>query len=298
MNIPWQHVEVFVAVAENGSFSAAARRLRTSQPTVSRRIAALEAVVGKPLFRRDVEGAQLSDEGARLLPAAQQMARFASELERSAAGFEERPAGSVRIASPPGIAFEFLVPFARHFRDRYPEIRIEVLAGIENADLSRGEAELALRNNAPSQGELEALGGVAVPLGVFGSPEYAAAKLGCGPLEPKELDWVTWSYPLEHLTPRRELEAMIEGFEPAFASNDYNVLRRAARVGLGAMILPKAEHPYWPMSDLVEIPTTLPLPSGEVYLVCARSMRWVPRIRAVADALLGVLEEGKGARRL
>ena len=76
----------------------------------------------------------------------------------------------------------------------------------------------------------------------------------------------------------------------AFASDDYVVQKRACAFGLGAMILPRAQHPFLTDSTLVEIPSPIPLPEGEMHLVCAKSMEHVPRVRAVANALIREFE--------
>jgi DNA-binding transcriptional LysR family regulator len=74
VHIPWNEVELFLAVAEAGSLSAAAKRLKTTQPTVSRRLADLEASLGEPLFARSVDGTVPTSFGERMLPAARHMA--------------------------------------------------------------------------------------------------------------------------------------------------------------------------------------------------------------------------------
>jgi DNA-binding transcriptional LysR family regulator len=289
---PWADLELFLAVAESGSFSSAARRLRITQPTVSRRIQALEAALGLPLFRRDADGAHLTAAGERLLPSAQQMARWANELGRSAASVSDEPEGVVRIATAPGFAHDFLVPFARDLRQRLPEVRLELLTGIETIDLSRGHAEIAVRGRRPTQPDLACVARIAVRLGVFASKRYAR-KL-TPPLAPADIDWVTWSAPLEHLAPRPELEALIPGFKPVFASNDFVVQHRAVAEGLGAMILPATRDAYDPYPPLVELPLELPLPEGELFVVCAKAMRAVPRVESVLDLLCERLASVEG----
>lgn len=293
MYTPWGDLELLLTVAEAGSFSAAARALKTTQPTVSRRIAALEEHFGRPLFRRDVEGAHLTPEGERLIPAAQQMARWAGELSQLASGWEDKPEGRVRIAAPPGFAHEFLVPFARELRSRAPGLVVEILAGIEHLDLSRGQAELALRTRPPTQPDLQAVLTIGAELGVFASADYARS-VPCNP-RVQDIAWVTWAPPYEHLPPRPQLETMIPGFVPAFASNDYIIQQRAVAEGLGAMILARVRDPYRKEPPLVELDVKLPLPRQEMYVVCARTMRWVPRVQLLIDELRRALERVEGA---
>ena len=121
-------------------------------------------------------------------------------------------------------------------------------------------------------------------LGVFVSESYAE-RLPERP-DPAQLDWVTWSFPYLHVEPRPQLERLIPNFEPAFASDDYLVLKRAVIEGLGVMIMERTTHLFVSGPALVEIDTGIALPSSEMHLVCAKSMQYVTRVRAVADLLI------------
>src|SRR5688572_25202382 len=107
MDIPWEDVKLFLAVAEARSLSAAARRLRVAQPTVSRRLADLEARLGETLFLRSVDGTAPTSFGESLVEPARRMAECAGDLERAALRADAAPRGVVRITAPPGVAFDF-----------------------------------------------------------------------------------------------------------------------------------------------------------------------------------------------
>jgi DNA-binding transcriptional LysR family regulator len=292
MDISWDDAQTFLAVAEHQSFSAAARVLGLGQATISRRIAEAEQRLGCQLFRRGKRGAELTADGARLLPAAEQMARWATEFDRLARGAEEDPSGTVRIAAPPGLAVELFAPFARLVRARWPRIVLEVLASIDHVDLSRGAADLAIRTRAPQEPELTTLRSERFDLAVFGSREYRASlppRPGLG-----DLAWVTWAFPYEHVAPRPLLERLIPGFEPVFASDSYLVQKSAVAAGMGAMVLERVQHPVAHQAPLVEIEVDLELPRGEFHLVCAKSMQSVPRVRAVADLVVAEFDTWVG----
>src|SRR5690606_5110814 len=110
MHIPWDEVQLFLAVAESRSLTAAARRLRITQPTARRRLAQLESVLGERLFVRSVEGVTPTPFAERMLEPARRMAEWAGEVDRAAARAESSPRGAVRITAPPGVAFEVLAP--------------------------------------------------------------------------------------------------------------------------------------------------------------------------------------------
>jgi DNA-binding transcriptional LysR family regulator len=287
MHIPWDDLQIFLAVAEGGSLSGAARRLRLTQPTVSRRVAALEAAVGEPLFVRTAEGASLTSLGERLLEPSRRMAEWAGEAERAAEKGETSPRGVVRIAAPPGIAFEFAAPFAAWLRGRLPEVRIEVLASVQYLDLSRREADLALRLQAPAQRDLVTLARLEHEVGAFASEGYVRSlprRYG-----PADVAWIAWAPPLEHLPPNPELAAMIPGFVPAFASDDFLVQLRAAEVGLGAIFLGRVRHRF-SAGSLVELDLDFGDLRRSLHLVCAKSALEIPRVRAVAELLAAELE--------
>jgi DNA-binding transcriptional LysR family regulator len=217
------------------------------------------------------------------------MARWAGEFGRLVQGADESLEGPVRIAAAPGTAVDFLAPFARLVGQRLPEVRLEVLASVDHIDLSRGTADLALRTREPNEPELTVLHSIEIPMGVFASAEYAA-RFPDGAAGASELDWISWASPYEHVPPRPLLERVVPGFEPVFASDNYLVQKSAARSGLGAMILEKTDHPLAAAPELVEIQTSLPLGSGALHLVCAKSMQYVPRIRAISRLLIEQLD--------
>ena len=138
-------------------------------------------------------------------------------------------------------------------------------------------------------------------VGVFATATYAEALARrraeadrSGPIALGELDWVTWSRPRDNVAPRPMLERAIPDFTPRFASDDYLVLRAATRAGLGAMILDvqSAER-----DGLVELDVGMRPPAPAFHLVCARSMRFVPRVRLVAERVIAALAQSDDATR-
>lgn len=291
MTLPWDDVAYFLAVAEAGSFSSAARRLRVGQATVSRRIAQLEALVGAPLFRRGVDGVTLTAAADRLLPAARRMAESAGELTRLVAAGESQPTGRVRIAAPPGIAVDLLAPFARHVRKVHPALRLEVLSGIGYVDLVRHDADLALRARKPTEDALTWIGELQVPA-VAMATKALIRRLPANPTV-KDVDWITWAPPYENLPPRPQLERLIPGFEPVFTSDSYLVQWAAAEAGIGAMFMDPRRHRFARRSPLTPLPMKFDY-VGRTYLVAAKTMLIVPRVRAVVDLLVEEFEKAEG----
>jgi len=300
--LAWDDVQLFLAIAEAGSLSSAAKRLGIRQPTVSRRLADLEYRLGYQLFTRAVAGAALTAAGERLLEPARKMAEWATEVTRTAEhGGAATPRGVVRLTAPPGVAFDFVAPFAAEVRAKCPEVRLEVLATLQPLDLSRGEADLALRIRSAVPPDLVTLGTLEVENAVVVSKRYAT-KL---PRRPKlaELDWIGWAPPYTEVPPNPQLAAAIPGFRPAFTSDNYLVQWRACEAGVGAMVLGLVHHRFALPSSLVALPIDLgPWARSAIHLVCARSALALPRVRAVADLVLaelrrlpGFSQDGRGA---
>ncbi len=284
MTINWDEAQTFLAVVEHQTFSKAARTLGIGQPAVSRRIQQLEQRLKQQLFIRGKHGALPTDAAVRLIPAAEQMARWAGEFDRVMSGVERAMSGIVRIAAPPGIAFEQLAPFAAHLRAIEPALTIEILSAVEHIDLTRGMADLAIRTQAPREPELMAWHHGQSQPGVFASVDYAAnIKQPCSW---QDLDWICWSKSMEHVTPYPILNKLIPGFTPVFRSDDYLVQKSAVESGLGAMVMSQPKT-----TNLEKIEVGVTLPPYDFYLVSARSMQHVPRVCVVIEALIAWLTQ-------
>ncbi|WNG47556.1 LysR family transcriptional regulator [Archangium minus] len=290
MDIPWEDVRLFLAVAETGSLSGAARKLRIGQPTVSRRLAALEYSLGAALFRRSVDGASLTSAGERLLVPAKKMAEWAGEVGRAVDSSDRSPRGLVRITASPYLSFDFLAPFAAWLAGKHPGLRLEVLSSVQYLDLNRGEADLALRSKAPTQEGLKQVLALEFENTVCVSKSLAA-KL---PRKPSlsDLPWIAWSPPLDTLPPNPQLEELIPGFTPAFTSDNYLVQLAAAEAGIGAMVMARFRHRFSRPTSLVPLSIDLgPYQRSTLHLVCAKSALDIPRVRRVSELLVSELEK-------
>jgi DNA-binding transcriptional LysR family regulator len=289
MNIPWEDLQLFLAIAETGSLSRAAKQLRVGQPTVSRRLAALEYSVGTPLFLRKVDGVALTTAGERLVAPSKRMAEWAGEASRAASSTDEGLSGQVRLTAAPFICFDFLAPFAAHVATRQPGLRLEVLSTMQYLDLGRGEADLAIRSRAPTQPELTTVCTFQVENAVFVAKSLAA-KLPKRP-QLKDLPWIGWAPPFDNIPPQPQLEAAIPGFKPVFTSDNFLVHLSAAEAGVGAVILARTPHRFSRPKNLVELPIDLgPWRTATVHLVCAKSALDIPRVRVVAQLMTAELQ--------
>ena len=171
----WNRTRAFLVTAEEGSFSDAARALKTTQPTVGRQVAALEEALGVALFERVGRGVVLTPSGLELVEHAREMAAAALRFSRIAAGKTVSLDGLVRISASGVIAAHYLPGPVKAIRALHPGIEIEILGTNEVSDLGRREADIALRNFRPKRPDLVARK-VRDSLGyLYATPDYLAS---------------------------------------------------------------------------------------------------------------------------
>lgn len=170
--LDWAAIQVFLAVADTGSLSAAARQLGQSQPTLGRKVRALEARLGLTLFLRQPRGLVLSDEGRLILDPARRMARAMGELALTAAARDDRLAGTCRVTASQMVATRVLPPILARIRAELPQLQIELVASDDTDSLMYRAADIALRMYRPAQPDLIARHLGDVPLGAFGATAY------------------------------------------------------------------------------------------------------------------------------
>jgi len=150
----WNRARAFLVTAEEGSLSAAALALDMSQPTVGRQVSALEEELGISLFERTNSGLVLTQSGADLMIEVKAMADAATNLSRLASGHVETVEGKVCISATEMMAAYVLPSIIEKLRNQWPKIEIEIIASSDTSDLSRREADIAIRNYRPTQQEL------------------------------------------------------------------------------------------------------------------------------------------------
>lgn len=168
----WQ---TYVRVIETGSFSAVARELGTSQPQVSKQIAALEAGLEVRLIRRSTRRLSMTEEGERLYAEARRIVQEVSEVESQLKGAGQ-PQGTLRIACPPAFAGRKLLPLAASFMQHYPQLTLEFSVQDRFVDLVEEGIDVAIRI-----GELSDMGLHAKRIGTarricVASPRYLTAR--------------------------------------------------------------------------------------------------------------------------
>ncbi|MGH1344604.1 MAG: LysR family transcriptional regulator [Nannocystales bacterium] len=282
-SVHWDDLRVFVAVADVQSFSAAARSLGVEPSTIGRRIKRLEDVLGVTLFERHSDGLRPTAASKPLLQHARDAARSIDTLVATA---REHPnaGGRVRVACTAAMADLVLVPNMQSFLSEHPALRIDLETGLEFVDVSRGQADVALRSRRPSEHGLVSRKLATMHFAPFATKAYAAAHRA----EPPSLwDWllvradvVETAWFEKHL-----------GVEPRLTMHSFKAQLDAVRQGLGVgLIASKAAAMF---DDLVELALPgLPEPAPfELWLVTQQERRQQPHVRAVIDWLTRLVEE-------
>jgi DNA-binding transcriptional LysR family regulator len=281
----WGDVKFFLATARAGSTLRAARELRVSQTTVARRIHSLEKALSVRLFDRHRDGYRLNEAGTTILKQAERVAKDAETLERLATEQARHLSGVIRVTTVEDVADAMLTPLLAEFIDQYPDIRVDVIATERRLDLSRGEADIAIRaSNSPAEPGTTVRKLAEGRWSLYCSRAYASKHgtpkrtgdlhhhliIGVeGPMA--KVPAVAW---LAAAAPRSKVRTMCSTFSNALA---------AVKSGNGIAALPRsmaARHP-----DLIEC-LGVPNSTFGFYLVTRQTMKDVPRVKAFIEFLL------------
>jgi len=280
--VDWDDVRHFLALARTGSVRAAGSLLGVSHSTVARRVEALEQRLGVRLFDRHRDGYLLTDAGREMVPGAERVEREMAALERGLAGQDARLEGPVRVTCTDAFIAKILLRILRPLCEAHPGIELELDAEAKNLDLSKREADVALRAFLPTAAPPEHLiGRRLVPITVCNyvgtahaarlDPEQGAQPvrwLGSNLTKVVEELAASSSYP----------EAPVWG---TFASME--VMAEAARAGLGMVMLPT--YAGDPDPGLTRLPKPDLRHVADFWLLSHGDLRDNARLRATREAI-------------
>ena len=276
----WSLIQSFLAVAETGSLSAAARQLNRSQPTLGRHIQTLEQDLGCQLFDRHPRGLQLSPSGTQLLPMAREMHAQMNAIALSVAGQSQQLSGTVRIAASVFASHYVLPPILAHIRQLEPSIQLELVPSDSSENLLFRAADIAVRMYRPSQLDIITRHVCDLPLGIFAAHSYLDR---CG--TPETIDQLLQhdlvGYDSNDLIMRtiRSLGWKVE--QKNFTTRCDNqatyweLVRAGCGIGFSQTAVGRADPLVQELDLGLEIP---PLP---VWLAAHQAMRQTPRIARV-----------------
>jgi len=283
----WDLVRAFLAVVEAGSLTRAATQLDTSQPTLSRQIAALEYQTGAALFERTTRGLSLTEAGDALVEPARRMQAAAQALSLAVAGRAQSLAGTVRLTASEMMSAHVLPPVLAQLRAAHPEIEIELVASNRIDNLLAREADIAIRMVRPDQGSLVTRHVADYPLGFYAHTDYLTGRPPVTPNTLAEHDWVGLDQSPQLIDGFRAAGFAIDRHFFAFRCDNQIVGWEAVRAGLGIGITMQRVAARDP--KLVRLLPEFTVPPLPVWLTAHRELRATPRMRIVFDTLAAAL---------
>jgi DNA-binding transcriptional LysR family regulator len=281
--VEWSDVRIFLAIARHGTLGAAGRRLGQTQPTMGRRLRALEAALGHTLFQRTREGFVLTDEGQAMLPHAERMEEEALALERELAGGEAVLEGLLRVSCSDWFGVVLLTPVLAGFSGLHPRVTVELLTDPRVYSLARREADLAFRIRPFEEPEVISRRLLSIPYGVYvqaGGPHPTAGDGAGFPLVLMDTAFggmpdVAW------------IERKLPNARVATRSNNREVQARLCALGAGIAVLPRPLADATPGLELVDLGE--PPPGRDTFVGYHRDLRRQRRLRALLDLVIARL---------
>ena len=284
--LDWNDLRFALAVSREGSLSGAARALGVHQSTVGRRLETLEAALGVKLFVRSPTGLTTTADGAQVLESIDELAASLVLLERGVLDSRESVRGLVRVAVTETTARQLVEGALPSLLEEHPELCVELVVSNTVADLTRGDAELAVRLVGPDEGLVARRLGM-VRYGLYASDAYLALE------RPQFLAGLAGH---DVVVPARELSRGPEarwlaehGAEARrrLASGSLITLAHAVARGIGICPLPVN------LANMVHgVRLVRPLPEIQprpVWLVMPPELRGLPRLRPAANAIAAEL---------
>ncbi len=278
----WNDLRYLLAIAREGSTLSAAKALGVSQPTVQRRLAALEERIERKLVEHNPTGYRLTELGKALLPHAVDVERSVEAFQRQLMSAGEELTGTLRVTCPEGLASRLLAPVLEAFREKHPGLRVDLIMTDRRLDLAKGEAEVALRIHEPGDDQLIARRIANSPWAVFASRSYI--KRHSRPQRWEDLDQhaiIEFAGELADNHAARWLREVAPKATIAIRGNSMLGVLAAVKSGAGLaplpMLLGGAEDGLEPVLESIpEIDTKL-------YLVIHADLKRTPRVRAFCD---------------
>lgn len=288
VNFDWNRARAFLAVAEEGSLLAAARALGQAQPTLGRQINALEQELGVALFERVGRGLVLTPTGMDLADHVRAMRDAAERITLTAAGQSQQVEGSICLSASDSFAAYCLSPVLTRLRRAYPGIEIRLVASNRASDLSRREADIAIRHFRPTQPDL-----IARKIGEFEACLYATPGYLRGIGDPttqegfKDAEFLGFDDSDSMLNGLRDAGFDLTGRNFPVVTDNHVVQWALVKqgIGIGAMIAEVGDAEPAVRRILPELPPF----TAPIWLTTHRELHTSRRVRIVYDFLAEAL---------
>ncbi|MGQ4275312.1 LysR family transcriptional regulator [Terrihabitans sp. B22-R8] len=287
--LAWDDFKLVKAVADARSLAGAAERLTVNTSTVFRRLGTLEARLGARLFERKRGGYSLTPAGEEMVGLASRMADDVVAFERRIAGQDLKPSGDLRVTTNDALLINPLTPILARFRLAYPDIRLDVVSSNEALNLSRRDADVAIRATAHPPETLIGRRIADIVWGVYGredEPEAEALE------ELAERDWVLPSESLTSIRIVRRVRDLAPRERQVYALSTVSGLADAIQAGIGIGPLPCYFGAAMGLKLLLPIERDS---EASLWLLTHPDIRGSARVRAFLDFVGGELNRLKPA---
>lgn len=289
-SILWDDARVFLAIARSGTLSGASVVLEMGIATVSRRLDRLELALGVPLFSRHQSGYRLTDDGEALLERAEAL-EYAGQAFGDAAQQQGRVAGCVRLATAENLANPLIIPSLSSLFSAHPDLRVELVSGVQTLNLHRRDADLAVRMIKPETGNVTIKRLGTLGFGLYGAQSYLETRPAGSDLTRFDEDTlIGWTESHGHLPAAKWLARLPRSQPCKLETNTLSAQLSATLSGLGLAILP---HYLARQAGLVCLLSELNA-DQPIWLVLHTDLAHSRRVRVVADHLIQLFED-KGA---
>lgn len=295
--LAWDDLLYVLAVGRGGSLSGAARQLKVTHSTVYRRIGRIEEQLQVRLFDRLRDGYAPTPAGEAMVALATRLDEDILSLERKLAGEDLRPSGTLRVTTTETLV-PTVTPLCGAFRRIYPEITLELVTGKEMLNLSRRDADVALRPTVQPDETLVGRRLCTIAFAVYGSKTYLAAT--GGPDLDRNHEWIGFDDTLSHLLAYGWVARNVSPGRIGFRASSVEAVVEAAAAGLGLALIPCYMADRRP--QLVRCTDVVEQAGTGLWLLTHQDLRHTTRVRAFTDFIaselvrLKPLMEGKLAR--
>jgi DNA-binding transcriptional LysR family regulator len=290
ISFDWNQIRAFLATVDEGSFSGAARVLKTTQPTIGRQISDLEARLGITLFERSVRGPKLTEAGRDLVEHVRAMADAATLISMVAAGKSQEVTGEVTVTATDLLSASVLPGLLAPLRSTAPGIHVRIFASNDLQNLTQREADIAIRHVRPEQPDL-----IARHVGDFRANLYAAtayldrAGRPRVPRDVADLDFVGNADPERLVAPLHNMGIPVRTDRFVMSSGSGVVAWELVKAGYGVAMQPEVIGEGEP--GVEKVLPAFPSLDFPIWLVTHRELQTSRRIRIVFDLLARGLAE-------
>ncbi|GGB98042.1 LysR family transcriptional regulator [Oxalicibacterium flavum] len=283
-------LQTFIRIVETGSLSAAAGQLKTSQPTVSRRLQALERSLGLRLLQRSTHVMKLTEDGERCYAHAKDLLDSWKEMEADLRDTQDEPEGTLRVLVPHAFGQEYLITPLVDYLGRYPRVAVEWLLHDRRPDFIAEGIDCAIQVGVIDNPSVIAIKIFDVPRIAVVAPQLLAGKQQAAQVEDLHmLPWLAFgTFYRDEITLTRQSDGAEHRFriKPRMSTDSLYALRNAALAGLGAGIVSS-----WLVADdiaqgrLLHLAAEWNAPPLPVYLVYPHARYYPARLRLFLETI-------------